>query len=91
MDYDTDIFEPVVGNAESHTLCPGIVILESDRENRKSRFIIHYMNVINEKNELEPRKTLGFVQPCNKENLPDGQYNNVNTITEKNRIVSFKQ
>ena len=31
MEYDTAIFEPVVGNAGSHTLCPGIVKLESDR------------------------------------------------------------
>ena len=33
VEYDTAIFEPVVGNAGSHTLCPGIVKLESDREN----------------------------------------------------------
>ena len=57
VEYDTAIFEPVVGNAESHKLCPGIVKLESDRGNRKSRFIIQYMNVTNEKIELEPRKT----------------------------------
>ena len=44
-------FEPVVGNAGSHTLYPGIVKLESDRENRKSRFIIQYMNVTNERIE----------------------------------------
>ena len=41
------------------------------------------MNVTNEKIELEPRRTLGFVQPCNKEYLPVDQCNNVNTITEK--------
>ena len=96
VEYDTAIFEPVVGNAGSHTLCPGIVKLESDRENKKSKFIIRYMNVTNEKIELEPRRTLGFVQPFNKENLPDDQCNTVNTITEKkirrnNSIVSFRQ
>ena len=55
--------------------------LESDRENRKSRFVIQYMNVINEKIELEPRRTLGFVQPCNEECLPVDQCNN--TIKKK--------
>ena len=74
-----------MGNAGSHTLCPGIVKLESDKENRKSRFIKQYMNVTNEKIEVEPRKTLRFVQPCNKENLSGDQYNIVNTITEKNK------
>ena len=33
--------------------------------------------------ELEPRRTLGFVQPCNEEFLPVDQCNNVNTITKK--------
>ena len=66
MDYDTAIFEPVVGNAGSYTLFPGIVKLESDRENKKSRFIIQYMNVTNEKIELKTRTALGFVQLCNK-------------------------
>ena len=42
------------------------------------------MNVINEKIELAPMKTLGFVQPCNKEKLPGDQYNIVHTMTEKN-------
>ena len=59
--------------------------LEFDRENRKSRFVIQYMNVTNEKIELEPRRTLGFVQPCNEEFLPVDQCNNVNTITKKNK------
>ena len=54
--YDTAIFESVVGNTGSHTLCPGIVKLESDRENKKSRFIIQYMNVTNEKIELNQGK-----------------------------------
>ena len=81
VDYDTAIFEPVVGNAGFHTLCPAIVNIESDRENRKSRFVIQYMNVTNEKIELEPRKTLGFVQPCNKENLPVIQCNNCHEVT----------
>ena len=83
MNYDIAIFEPVVGNAGSHTICPGIVKLESDKENKKSRFVVEYMNVTNEKIELKPRRTLGFVQPCNKEYLPIDQCNNVNTITEK--------
>ena len=39
------------------------------------------MNVTNEKIELEPRRTLGFVQPCKKEYLPDDQCNTVNTTT----------
>ena len=69
LESDTAIFKSVVGNAGSHTLCPGIVKLESDRENRKSRFIIQYTNVTNDKIELELRKTLRFVQPCNKNNV----------------------
>ena len=85
MEYDTAIFELVVGNTGSHTLCPGIVKLESDTEYKKSRFIIQYMNVTNEKVELEPRKNFGFVQPYNKENLPVDQCNNENTIIEKNK------
>ena len=83
MNYDIAIFEPVVGNAGSHTLCPGIVKLESDKENKKSRFVVQYMNVTNEKIELEPRRTLGIVQPCNKEYFPVNQCDIVNTITEK--------
>ena len=42
------------------------------------------MNVTNKTIQLEFRKTLGFVQPCNRENLSGDQYNLVNTITEKN-------
>ena len=57
VEYDTAIFEPVVVNARSHTLCPGIVKLESDKENWKSKFIIQYMNVTIEKIELEPMET----------------------------------
>ena len=85
MEYDTAIFEPVVGNAGSHTLCPGIVKLESERKNKKSRFVVQYINVTNEKIDLEPRRTLGFVQPCKNEKLPVDQCDNVNIITEKSK------
>ena len=46
VDCDIVIFEPVIGNAGSHTLCPGIGKLQSDRENRKKQNKTAKINII---------------------------------------------
>lgn len=84
VECDTAVYEPVPGNVGTQFLCPGIVKLESDKDKKKSRFVIRYMNFTNENVQLEPGKTLGYVQSCKREALPSGHDNNVfNNITEK--------
>lgn len=83
VDNDTALFEPVPGNFGTHTLCPGLVRLESDKDNKKSRFMIKYINVELQDICLEPGRVLGYIQPCVKENL-SGQKSVVNAMTEIN-------
>lgn len=93
---DTAIFEPVAGNIGTPMLCPGIVQLENDNQYKKARFKIRYINVTSENIELEPGKTLGWLQPCQRQNLTDSQQYSevVNAITEKSeqeRITGLLQ
>ena len=81
VDNDTALFEPVPGNVGTHTLCPGLVRLESDRDNKKSRFIIKYINAELQNIYLEPGRVLGYIQLCVKENL-DVEKSAVNAMTE---------
>ena len=84
VESDTAIFEPVPGNVGTQFLCPGIVKLDSDKDNKRSRFVIKYINFTSENVQLEPGKTLGYVQSCKREALPSGHDQNVvNSITEK--------
>ena len=86
---DVALFEPVPGNVGAHTLCPGLVRLESDRDKKKSRFIIKYINVESQDICLEPGRVLGYIQPCAKENLK-GQSSEINASNEINALTATK-
>ena len=82
-DSDVGIYEPVVGNSGTHMLCPGLVTFEKDKDKRKSRFTIKYINHTSEDIEVESGRTLGYVQPCYKEEIEKVQDEVVSTIVER--------
>ena len=59
---DVAIFEPVEGNIGAHMLCPGLVSLEVDMNQKKARFMIQYINPKNEDIIIEQGKTIGYIQ-----------------------------
>ena len=83
IDSEIGIFEPIVGVTGAHMLCPGLVTLETDKERKRSRFTIKYINTMREDISLEAGKTLGYVQACIKEDMQQNQDEVVNVITQK--------
>ena len=83
------MFDPVEGNIGAHMLCPGLVKLEKDKDKKKARFIIKYINHRNEDIQIEPGKTLGYVQVGTEEQIDKQRGTVVTTITktsEEDRI-----
>ena len=70
VESNTAIFEPVPGVIGAQFLCPGLVRLENDKDKRKSRFVIRYINFSREHIQIDPGKILGYVQACERETLP---------------------
>ena len=82
---DVAIFEPVEGNIGAHMLCPGLVSLEVDMNQKKARFMIQYINPKNEDIIIEQGKTIGYIQACTEGKIEIDQEENeqVNTASEK--------
>ena len=93
VDNDAALLEPATGNVCTHTLCLGLVKLESDIDHKKSRFVIKDIDVELQDMYLEPGRVLGYIQPCTKQDR-DGQIgvvNTMNTTSEKERQKSLSQ
>ena len=85
------IFEPVEGNIGAHMLCPGLVKLEKDKDRKKARFIIKYINHRNEDVQVEPGKTLGYVQLGTQKQMDKERGTIVTAITEKTEEERLKE
>ena len=91
VESNTAIFEPVPGVIGAQFLCPGLVRLENDKDKRKSRFVIRYINFSREHIQIDPGKILGYVQACERETLPMENDKYVfNAITERNEEEKMK-